>query len=84
MEIRLINPVASRSLKKLGAALEFFRVNRRMRNKAMIADNQGAIPGGRNIGDEYFRASNDVAFGDPDVLVHGPIVRKVSGAFDEY
>ena len=84
MEIRLFNPVANRSLKKLGAVFEFFRVNRRMHNKAMIADNQGAIVGGRNIGDEYFGASSDFAFGDLDVLVHGPVVRKVSDAFDEY
>jgi len=84
MEIRLFNPVANRSLKKLGAVFEFFRVNRRMHNKVMIADNQGAIVGGRNIGDEYFGASSDFTFGDLDVLVHGPIVRKVSDAFDEY
>ena len=56
VEVRLFNPVASRSFKTLGSALEFFRVNRRMHNKALIADNQGAILGGRNIGDEYFGA----------------------------
>ncbi|SAL77209.1 phospholipase D/transphosphatidylase [Caballeronia terrestris] len=84
VEIRLFNPVASRSFKKLGSAVEFFRVNRRMHNKALIADNQGAILGGRNIGDEYFGASTTVAFGDLDVLVHGPVVREVSTAFDQY
>ncbi|MDR5752962.1 MULTISPECIES: phospholipase D family protein [unclassified Caballeronia] len=84
VEVRLFNPVASRSFKRLGSALEFFRVNRRMHNKALIADNQGAILGGRNIGDEYFGASTTVAFGDLDVLVHGPVVREVSVAFDEY
>ncbi|MEM5404026.1 phospholipase D family protein [Paraburkholderia unamae] len=84
VKIRLFNPVASRHFKSLATALEFSRVDRRMHNKAMIADNEGAILGGRNIGDEYFGASNLVAFGDLDVLVHGPIVRKVSGAFDEF
>ena len=42
------------------------------------------ILGGRNIGDEYFGASSVVAFGDLDVLVHGPVVREASTAFDEY
>lgn len=84
VKIRLFNPVASRNFKMIGAVFEFSRVNRRMHNKALIADNQGAILGGRNIGDEYFGASSVVAFGDLDVLVHGPIVRKASNAFDEY
>ncbi|OAJ59033.1 phospholipase [Paraburkholderia ginsengiterrae] len=84
VEIRLFNPVASRTFKKLASAVEFSRVNRRMHNKAMIADNEGAILGGRNIGDEYFGASSEVTFGDLDVLVHGPIVRDVSHAFDEF
>jgi putative cardiolipin synthase len=82
VEIRLFNPVANRTFKKIGMATEFLRVNRRMHNKSMIADNQGAILGGRNIGDEYFGASSDVAFGDLDVLVHGAVVHDVSSAFD--
>jgi len=84
IQIRLFNPVANRSFKKAGAVVEFSRVNRRMHNKVLIADNQAAILGGRNIGDEYFGASSVVAFGDLDVLVHGPIVRDASKAFDEY
>ncbi|KXU92421.1 phospholipase [Caballeronia megalochromosomata] len=84
VQVRLFNPVANRTFKKLGSAVEFFRVNRRMHNKALIADNQAAILGGRNIGDEYFGASSTVAFGDLDVLVHGPVVREVSSAFDLY
>ncbi|WP_429301058.1 phospholipase D family protein [Paraburkholderia sp. GAS199] len=84
IEIRLFNPVASRTFKKLGSALEFSRINRRMHNKSMIADNQAAILGGRNIGDEYFGASSEVEFGDLDVLTYGPVVHKVSNAFDEF
>jgi len=84
VHVRLFNPVANRSFKRLGSAVEFFRVNRRMHNKAMVADNQAAILGGRNIGDEYFGASTTVEFGDLDVLVHGPVVREVSNAFDLY
>jgi putative cardiolipin synthase len=33
-----------------------------MHNKAMIADNQLAIVGGRNLGDEYFSASPTLQF----------------------
>ncbi|NVI03103.1 phospholipase D family protein [Paraburkholderia youngii] len=84
VKIRLFNPVASRNFKSLATALEYSRVDRRMHNKAMVADNEAAILGGRNIGDEYFGASNVVAFGDLDVLVHGPVVRKVSEAFDQF
>ena len=84
IQIRLFNPVADRSFKKLSALFSFSRINRRMHNKAMIADNQAAILGGRNIGDEYFGASETVDFGDLDVLVHGPVVRDVSDAFDAF
>src|SRR3954453_21965728 len=49
IQVRLFNPVASRRFKTLGTALEFGRVNRRMHNKSMIADNEAAIVGGRNI-----------------------------------
>lgn len=84
VQIRLFNPVADRTFKKLSALFHFARINRRMHNKAMIADNQAAILGGRNIGDEYFGASTTVAFGDLDVLVHGPVVHDVSDSFDAF
>ncbi|WCM18344.1 phospholipase D family protein [Paraburkholderia bryophila] len=84
VKIKLFNPVANRQFKSLATAMEFSRLDRRMHDKAMIADNEAAVLGGRNIGDEYFGASNVVAFGDLDVLLHGPIVRDVSNAFDEF
>ena len=84
IEIRLFNPVAARGARLLGAAVEFERVNRRMHNKAFIADNEFAVLGGRNIGDEYFGASGDLAFGDLDVLSSGPVVPDVSASFDRY
>jgi putative cardiolipin synthase len=84
VEIRLFNPVASRSFRGLDMLTDFSRVNRRMHNKAFVADNQAAILGGRNIGDEYFEASSEVAFGDLDVLTVGPVVDEVSSAFDQF
>jgi len=84
IEIRLFNPVASRTFRGLGMLTDFTRVNRRMHNKAFVADNQRAVLGGRNIGDEYFEAAGDVAFRDLDVLLLGPVVPEVSKAFDSF
>ena len=84
IEIRLFNPVASRTFRGLGMLTDFSRVNRRMHNKAFVADNQRAVLGGRNIADEYFDASGDLAFADLDVLTMGPAVADVSEAFDMY
>jgi len=84
IEIRLFNPVAARTFRGMGMVSDYSRVNRRMHNKAFVADNQAAIVGGRNIGDEYFEASGEVAFGDMDVLTVGPVVGDVSSSFDQF
>lgn len=55
-----------------------------MHNKSWIADNRLAIVGGRNIGDEYFAASEDVNFIDLDVAMIGPVVRDASASFDRF
>ena len=55
-----------------------------MHNKSLIVDNQVAIVGGRNIGDEYFERNRDFAFGDLDLMAIGPVVPDVSNAFDLY
>jgi putative cardiolipin synthase len=68
----------------LGVLADFERGNRRMHNKALIADNQAAIVGGRNVGDEYFGSHRDFAFGDLDALAVGPVVRQVSAGFDAF
>lgn len=84
IEVRLFNPVAWRITRNLGAVLDFARVNRRMHNKLMLADNQVVILGGRNIGNEYFEAHAEADFGDLDVLAVGPVVRAASDDFDLY
>jgi cardiolipin synthase C len=87
IEVRMFNPFASRSgaLRFMAeATTSFERINRRMHNKSWIADNRIAIVGGRNIGDEYFGASEDVNFVDLDFAMVGPIVRDASAAFDTY
>jgi putative cardiolipin synthase len=84
IEIRLYNPFKRRSLRALGFIGSPFRLNHRMHNKALIADNQAVVMGGRNIGDEYFSASEEVVFGDMDVLAIGPVARDASAIFDEF
>ena len=63
---------------------DFGRVNRRMHNKSWIADNRIALVGGRNIGDEYYGASDGVNFVDLDFAMIGPVVRDASASFDKY
>jgi cardiolipin synthase C len=87
VEVRMFNPFETRSgsltfvFEALGSAK---RINRRMHNKTWIADNRIAIAGGRNLGDEYFGASEDVNFVDLDLAMVGPIVRDASASFDRY
>jgi putative cardiolipin synthase len=83
-KVRLFNPFAHRGARWVDLLTDFGRVNRRMHNKSMTADNQATIVGGRNIGDEYFSAGSDLEFSDLDVLAAGPVVSEVSAVFDEY
>ena len=83
IEVRLFNPFVIRS-PRLGYLTDFFRANRRMHNKSFTADNQATIIGGRNIGDEYFGATEGMLFVDLDVLAIGPVVSEVSNDFDRY
>ncbi len=87
IEVRIFNPFHSRS-GWFGQFTEWLirgrRLNRRMHNKAWIVDNRVAIVGGRNIGDEYFGASDQSNFADLDLVLAGPIVEEISGSFDEY
>ncbi|WP_179401276.1 phospholipase D-like domain-containing protein [Burkholderia guangdongensis] len=88
IEVRVFNPFGSEAGGMMQRATHVLAqidtFTRRMHNKAMIADNQVAIVGGRNIGDEYFSASPTLQFRDLDVLAAGPIVRDVSASFDTY
>ena len=84
IEVRLFNPFVTRKLRALGYLTDFARLNRRMHNKSFTADNHATIVGGRNVGDEYFGATNDVLFADLDVLAVGPVVDEVSRSFERY
>ena len=84
IEVRLFNPFRVRHPKWLGYLTDFSRANRRMHNKSFTADNQATIIGGRNVGDEYFGATEGVLFADLDLLAAGPVVQELSQDFDRY
>jgi putative cardiolipin synthase len=87
ISVRMFNPFKSRagSVSFMFEAMgSFSRINRRMHNKSWIADNRIAIVGGRNLGDEYFGASDEVNFVDLDFAMVGPIVRDAAASFDRY
>jgi len=86
VEVRAYNPV-SRTLRaalsgKLGFRELLAQLNRRMHSKTFIVDESLAVAGGRNIGDEYFDASQDMNFVDRELLVAGPVVIAMSDQFD--
>lgn len=88
IEVRIFNPFKIRQSFALAIGTQFLfdgrRLNRRMHNKTFIVDSQVAIIGGRNIGDEYFDARQDVNFRDLDVLSVGPIVGEITRSFDDF
>jgi putative cardiolipin synthase len=84
IEVRLYNPTLYRSQRWWGYLTDFGRLNHRMHNKSFTADSLLTVVGGRNIGDEYFGAGDDMVFADLDVLGAGPIAREAAGEFDVY
>lgn len=84
IEVRLFNPFWSRKVRLWGFVTDFSRANRRMHNKSITADQAMSIVGGRNIGDEYFAATEGVLFADLDVLAIGPVAKEVSEDFAAY
>ena len=87
VEVRLFNPSRSREGTVGRAAemvLRLVSMNRRMHNKAWIADGRVAVVGGRNVGNEYFDAAADTNFLDLDVLLLGPAVQQTERIFDDF
>jgi putative cardiolipin synthase len=84
IELRLFNPARVRVGPVWDFVFDFNRMNHRMHNKAMIADNSLAVIGGRNIADHYFTVAEDSNFRDVDLLAAGPVVHDASDLFDTF
>lgn len=86
IEVRVFNPSSGRDGvgRWLSLIRDFQRINRRMHNKALIADGVAGIVGGRNIGDEYFGLHEQRYFADRDVFALGPVVADMEAGFSAY
>lgn len=88
IELRLFNPLpggrGSMVLRIVSNLQDVARMQRRMHNKMLVADNAVAITGGRNLGETYFGQSEGTNFVDIDVLAAGRIARDLSRSFDQY
>jgi putative cardiolipin synthase len=88
IELRLFNPLpggrGSLFLRIISSLKDVDRMQRRMHNKILVADNAVAITGGRNLGETYFGQGEGTNFIDADVLAAGRIARELSQSFDQY
>lgn len=90
IQVRLFNGTRWRIFGRLGLPLELlcggWHLNRRMHNKAWIADGCLAVVGGRNLGDEYFGMGprDGISFRDLDLLVAGPAAAQAVQVFNRY
>ena len=86
--LRIYNPAALRSTNMVVRNLinleDFGRVNHRMHNKLLVADNRAAIVGGRNVADEYYGRHKRYNFRDFEILTAGPSITYISQSFDAY
>lgn len=84
LQIRIFNPLYTRSFRLLDFLARFPRSSRRMHNKSLTADNIASVVGGRNIGGEYFDVNAETVFADLDILAAGSVAKEVTNTFNEY
>ena len=88
ISMRLFNPLPGSRSSLMARILinlkDTDRIQRRMHNKMLVADNAVGIAGGRNLGETYFGQSTGTNFVDIDVLTAGRIARDLSHSFDLY
>lgn len=73
IEVRYYNPAPT---------IRFIKVQYRNHRKILIVDNQVAMTGGRNIGNEYFDLSPEFNFIDRDIVIRGEVVLDMKNSFD--
>ncbi|TDU81187.1 putative cardiolipin synthase [Prosthecobacter fusiformis] len=88
IEVALFNPMtafqgffAGNPLPIIG---EIDRMQSRMHNKMLIADNAILIGGGRNLGDTYFGVDRKHNMRDLDYIASGPVVNAATKSFNLY
>jgi phosphatidylserine/phosphatidylglycerophosphate/cardiolipin synthase-like enzyme len=88
VEIRLFNPLPGPRNNLVGRVIaslnDIPRIQKRMHNKLLLADNAWGITGGRNLGDRFFGTGDKINFVDLDVLAAGAVVRAMSASFDRF
>ncbi len=85
IEVRIFNPWVHRGVGRIFESVSRMKkLNHRMHNKLLIADNRVAILGGRNIGDHYFGLHHKYNFHDLDVIVLGDAATRSSEIFDHF
>lgn len=86
-------PLYTHFLKKKGIKVKYYNtsslsdflaVQHRSHRKLLIVDDKYFITGGRNIANDYFDLNDQYNFLDADILVEGPITKKVRESFDIY
>jgi putative cardiolipin synthase len=82
LSVRLFNPIATRDSRTMGMLSDVRRINHRMHDKSMTADNTLTVVGGRNVGNEYFALDEGINFADLDVFAVGPAAADVTDSFD--
>ena len=88
ISIKFYNPntknILPLKLHYLKGLTQFKSLNQRMHNKIFIVDDRVAITGGRNHQNDYFDRGVNREFKDRDVIIIGPVVKKMTGSFGEY
>jgi len=88
IQVRVFNPFSYRGHNSLFRNVDFIlhkaRLDYRMHNKLLVADNAIALIGGRNVGNQYFQIDPASQFADDDIFVAGPVSQTLSGVFDEF
>ncbi len=86
-----INPFIVSRFKKKGIEVRYFNelnvfhgtANKyRNHRKLLVIDNEIAMTGGRNIGNEYFDLGKSFNFFDRDIVIEGEMVPKLTESFD--
>jgi putative cardiolipin synthase len=87
LEVRVFNPFDKRSnaaAQGVEFVRRFARLDQRMHNKLLVADNERAIFGGRNIAAEHFGLGERFNLVDYDLLLSGAEATDLSQVFETY